>query len=389
VARIEGGRRRWGHIVEVLEAAPDRVPAPCEYFRDWSCGGCQWQMIAYQGQLARKRSAVDGAMERTGVPIAVSAVHALDDPWRYRSTVGISLGRSAGFRRRGSLAIVPIRDCPISHPLIGELMAALNDALLADAIPNFRGRLRLEVRVAETDGRTALQVLIRANEGEAMPAAEHLERLATTLDGLPMVGGVSLLTAAGEIDVLSGDLLATAIVAGRPVSLFAGSFFQTNPRLLPTLIKRLQQESEPLAGKQVADVYGGTGVFGLFLAGEAAGVTVIESDPLAVQAGERTAGEWGLQNVRFLRERAESALRSDDQYDLVIVDPPRSGLSEEVRAALVTASPNTILYVSCLAESLARDLMDFIEAGYGIESLELFDFYPQTYHVELLAVLRA
>ncbi len=127
VVELTGSQRRRARIVEVLESAPDRVEPPCEYFRDWACGGCQWQHISYEGQLARKREQVDAAMQASGLDLVVGKVHALDDPWRYRSTAGIALGRSAGFRRHGSLAIVPIRDCPISHPLIGRLMAQLND----------------------------------------------------------------------------------------------------------------------------------------------------------------------------------------------------------------------------------------------------------------------
>jgi tRNA/tmRNA/rRNA uracil-C5-methylase (TrmA/RlmC/RlmD family) len=177
-------------------------------------------------------------------------------------------------------------------------------------------------------------------------------------------------------------------VAGRPVYLHAGSFFQTNLQLLPELIGRLQQASAPLEGKRVADVYGGVGIFGLFLAEHASEVIVVESDPLAEEACRRTAAAWQLDNVRFLAQEAESALAGATSLDVVIVDPPRTGLSEKVIEALIELQPVTILYVSCLAQSLARDLRILTAEGYGIEHLEVFDFYPHTYHVEILAVLR-
>jgi tRNA/tmRNA/rRNA uracil-C5-methylase (TrmA/RlmC/RlmD family) len=117
-------------------------------------------------------------------------------------------------------------------------------------------------------------------------------------------------------------------------------------------------------------------------------VLEIESDELAVEAGRRTAERWGLKNVSFLTAQAEEALTGLDRFDVVIVDPPRSGLVEPVIDALLGSGPPLILYVSCLAQSLARDLAVLTPAGFQVEHLELFDFYPQTYHVELLAVLR-
>jgi 23S rRNA (uracil1939-C5)-methyltransferase len=386
LAEIVGERRRLGRIVDILDPAPDRVIPPCEYFREWSCGGCQWQQIAYPSQVQRKRESVDGAMAAAGLPLGVTEVHAMEEPWRYRSTASIALGKSAGFRRHGSLAIVPIRDCPISHPLIGRLMAILNDWLEAGTIPNFRGRARVDVRVAELQGGDSLQVLVRPTE-ESVDAAA-LAGLADRLGSLDVVGGVSLQTPDGSTVVTHGEALAPSQVAGRPVILAAGSFFQTNLSLLPALITRLHAECESLAGKRIADVYAGVGVLGLFLADEAREVVAIEPDPLAVEAGLATARLWGLTNVRFRQETAEQALPAAGDFDVVLVDPPRSGLSDDVLQYLGTERPPLILYISCLAESLARDLTGLIGAGYDVTHLELFDFYPQTYHVELLAVLR-
>jgi 23S rRNA (uracil1939-C5)-methyltransferase len=387
-AEIIGGKRHRARIVTVLEPAADRVEPPCPYFRDWACGGCQWQQIAYEGQVERKRQAVDGIMRDADLALSVTAVHTLAEPWRYRSTAGIALGKRAGFRRHGSLAIVPIHDCPISHPLIGRLMAELNERLDSGEVPDFHGRVRLDVRLADMPSGQALHVLIRPTEEEKQPPVEDLRRLASALEAREEVAGVSVLESDGSISVLSGSLFATTTVAGRPLSLAAASFFQTNVRLLPDLIERLRDEAEPLEGKRVADIYGGVGVFGLFLAGSASEVDVVESDPLAIEAGRLTAEHWGLSNVRFRPERAENAMTDMSGYDVVILDPPRAGLDSSVTDALLEAKPPLILYVSCLAQSLARDLGPLTRSGYEVEHLELFDFYPQTYHVELLAVLR-
>jgi len=385
-ARVTTGKRPQGRIIEVLKAATDRVAPPCEYFRDWKCGGCQWQHISYEGQIRRKRESVDAQMASAGLDVRVGQVHT-EEPWRYRSTAGIALGRHAGFRRRASLAIVPIRDCPISHPLIGKLMATLNDQLQAGSIPDFHGRLRLDVRVLQSprDG-ARMQVMVRPDQ-HRRPPAEDVEILLKALSDLEFVEQLAFTLITGEIELVRGDLFGTIEVAGRSVELVSGSFFQTNLKLLPSLIDRLLEEAGELKGKRIADVYGGVGIFGLFLAEHARDVAVVESDALAIQAGERTAKAWGISHVRFLTGRAEDVLEGDGPYEVVVLDPPRTGLSDEVTNLLIAQKPERILYVSCLAQSLARDLTAFITAGYQVESLELFDFYPHTYHVECLAIL--
>jgi 23S rRNA (uracil1939-C5)-methyltransferase len=387
-AQIVGKRRLRGKILEIVEPAPDRVWPPCPYFRDWACGGCQWQQISYPGQVDRKRQEVKEAMHDAGLDLDVTAIHTLSDPWRYRSTAGIALGKHAGFRRHGSLAIVPIHDCPISHPCIGRLMATLNDRLESGELPDFHGRVRLDVRVVDTPEGQRLQTLVRLSDDGAPLAEAELLVLTSILSDMPDVAAVSVLQRDGHIEVISGELFGSSQVGGRPVMLTAGSFFQTNLSLLPELIARLRQEVEPLAHSRIADVYAGVGVFGLFLAEQAEEVVEIESDPLAIKAGALTAQAWDLENIAFLNQSAEEGLGSGGPFDVVIVDPPRSGLSQAVIEILGHQRPELILYVSCLARSLARDLVELTSSGYAVEHLELFDFYPQTYHVELLAVLR-
>jgi tRNA/tmRNA/rRNA uracil-C5-methylase (TrmA/RlmC/RlmD family) len=268
--------------------------------------------------------------------------------------------------------------------LIGELMAMLNKRLETGELPDFRGRVRLDVRLA--DG-PVLQVLVRPADDHP-PATSDLDILTALLMRLDMIASVSIVSPDGELIVLSGDPFGRTTVTGRAVYLHAGSFFQTNVELLPQLIGRLQTEAAPLEGKRIADVYGGVGIFGLFLAEGASEVLVVEPDPLAEEACRRTAADWGLDNVHFRAEEAEVALREESGFDVVVVDPPRTGLSEAVVEALIEQQPDTILYISCLAQSLARDLRVLTAEGYSIDHLEVFDFYPQTYHVEILTVLR-
>jgi 23S rRNA (uracil1939-C5)-methyltransferase len=227
--------------------------------------------------------------------------------------------------------------------------------------------------------------MIRPSE-DAAPDTD-LTPLASFLSGLDDVEGVAVEGLNGHVEVVKGELFAPVEVKGKPVYLTAASFFQTNLRLLPELIDRICEESSPLDSKRIADVYGGVGLFGLFLADAGAQVTVIESDPLAIEAGRITAEHWNLSTIEFAAEDVAGGL-GDRQDDVVIVDPPRSGLAPLVIDTLIEEPPDVLLYVSCLPQSLARDLVPLTAAGYRVEHLELFDFYPQTFHCEVLTVLR-
>lgn len=386
VAEITGKKRRRGHIVDILDASPDRIEPPCVYFRDWACGGCQWQHIAYEAQVRFMLDGVRHALERHGLDIPVTATHVMDDPWRYRSTAGIALGRRAGFRRQASLAIVPIKDCPISHPVIGTLMARLNHDIEAEDVPDFHGRVRVEARLIRAQAGDALLALIEPDPELPAPPAD-LVILSRRLASYPEIAGVSVRRPGGAIHHDSGERFGWLEIAGKDVAVDAAAFFQTNLSLLPEMIRRVHAEARLPVGR-VVDLYGGVGIFGLYLSDAAGEVTVVESNVAAVEAGRRTAESWGADNVRFIATDVERGLGAVDGADVVIVDPPRAGLSEPVRAGIIASAPPTVLYISCLPDSLARDLTGFLAAGYQVDALELFDFYPQTYHVELLAVLR-
>jgi 23S rRNA (uracil1939-C5)-methyltransferase len=129
------------------------------------------------------------------------------------------------------------------------------------------------------------------------------------------------------------------------------------------------------------------GTFGLALAEDVQSMTLVELDSLAIEAARRTASDWRLENVTFISRHAERALPDLPGLDLAIVDPPRSGLGEAVTDALAANGPHLIFYVSCSPPSLARDLSALQASGYAVRSLELYDFYPQTHHVESLAVV--
>ncbi|MFN8515217.1 MAG: 23S rRNA (uracil(1939)-C(5))-methyltransferase RlmD [Chloroflexia bacterium] len=390
-AVVRRGKRDYleGEATEVLRAAPERVAPPCPYFGP--CGGCQWQHIDYAAQLRFKQGVVEEQLRRIGgLDLAVSAAHSAA-PWEYRHSAAIALGHAAGFRSRHTRWEIEIQRCLISHPAVSRLLVELNELIARGGIVNFKGKLWLEVKVVHPPEATegTIQAVLKGIAGVDPEGKPDIEAALVELAKLPSIWSLAFRRAKGATVPVAGPLRAPVLVAGRRYQLPAGSFFQTNLALLPELLARISALVAPYRGGTIADLYCGVGLFGLWLAAESPETAVvgIEVDPLAIEAAEATAAEWGLSNCRFVARPAEKALGELPEVDLVIVDPPRSGLDEKLLRSLIERGPRGFVYVSCEPSTLARDLKILTEGGYAVRSVEVFDFFPQTYHVESLAFL--
>jgi 23S rRNA (uracil1939-C5)-methyltransferase len=381
------GRHRRGVVVDVLAPSPARIDGPCPYFHR-GCGGCQWQHLTYAVQVEEKRSLLQRELDAHGVRATVDTLHGMSVPWRYRHTAAIALGWEAGFRPRARRGIVQIDDCAIAHPLIGTFAATLNALLVRDALPRYHGKVWLDCTVIGSPDRPALQVVIQGISGLTLDSHPELPDVAETLRHAPGVMSVAFRHKSGTVIPLIGDLIGSIEVDGRPLALPAGAFFQTNLIMLSKLLSRVREAIGPERVRHLADIYGGVGTFGLQLSGRADRVTLIELDPQAVEAARQTCTWWGLSHVSLVSDHAEHALPELPAVDVAIVDPPRSGLGEVVVEALDQNGVPLIIYVSCAPASLARDLALFEARGYTVDVVEAFDFYPHTYHIESLALLR-
>lgn len=386
------GRRGWTRatVTEVLEPSPHRVEPPCPYFREHDCGGCEWQHIAYPAQLVTYKDGIArGLLHDAGVDHPPAGAHGMDAPWQYRHSAAIALGQGAGFRKRRRQAVIAVHDCPISHPAISRLLATLNDWHDAGIYPDLRGKVWIEVKVVGTADAPLLQCVIGGIGGMDLPARPELHPLADRLAALPDVVVVAYKHPSGATRPYHGPGASIVMVGGEPYVLPAGSFFQTNLALVPRLIARILSLVALDATHTAADIYCGAGLFTMPLARRAGRVIAIEVDPAAIAAAQETAHLWGLTNIETVARPAEKAMDLLPDLELALVDPPRSGLDARVSAAIIAKRPRQFVYVSCNPVTLARDLRLFTDAGYVIRTLELYDFFPQTSHVETLAYLRA
>ena len=373
-ARVEitedKGRYAFARLVEVLEPSPDRVAPPCPYFGLTGCGGCQWQHAAYEAQLRFKAKIVADQLMRIG-SIAEPRVHpTLPDGsgWAYRNHAqfhpapggglgfqGVSVGRPRG--------VVTVDECPILHPLLSELYGALDFDL--------PGLLRLSLRAGTETGDS---MLIFEMEDDLPPSLES-----------DMPVSCVLLLSDGRHANLIGNNHITEVVAGRAYRISAPSFFQVNTPQSAQLVRLVTEYLDLRGGETVLDGYCGVGLFTAHLAERAGLVIGVELAPTAVADLLENTAEFD--NVEVIEGPIEAALPDlDVPLDAAVVDPPRAGMDRFALDALVARQPARVVYVSCDPATLARDAKRLVRAGYRLVEVQPVDMFPQTYHVESVAL---
>jgi len=351
----KGGLLRT-ELREVLAPAEGRADPRCPYFGH--CGGCHYQHAGYELQLEAKRSILRETLRRVGkmeAPDEIAIVSA--EPWGYRNRSQFHVaGAAVGYLEAHSHKLCPIAQCPISSPRVNETLKALL-AMTRDARwPRFVRSV--EVFTNETE--TQLNVL-----GDRPVARRFFEWCAEAIPGF----------VAGPLDYHA---------AGFTYRVSGASFFQVNRFLIDDLVRTAIGDA---AGGWAVDLYAGVGLFSLPLAGRFSRVTPVES------------GASAASDLRFNAERAGAAVEVSQSStvdflksltaapDLVLADPPRTGLGRGVVARLAELKPRRITIVACDPATLARDLPGLLAAGYRIEKLTMIDLFPQTYHIETVAEL--
>lgn len=369
------GRYARGRLVEVLSPSAQRVSPPCPHFGSYataatvSCGGCHWQHIAYAAQLEFKQRIVQDQLERIGRFERVSVKPMIESPefWRYRNHVQFALDEHGqlGFMAAESQRVVPIRECHVMHPLLEEVFGALDLEL-----PELK-RLLLRCGV---------------NTGQRMVVFETYEDEPFELEVDLPVSCVFLLSD-GRTATLVGQEYISEVLGGQEYRISASSFFQVNTSQAEELVRLVRDYLAPTGNEVLLDAYCGVGVFGLGLADEVGQVIGVEESPSAVADARFNAGL--ADNVEFVEGRVEEVLPSlEAPIDLTVLDPPRQGCASEVLTALARLAPAKIVYVSCDPATLARDTRQLVQAGYQLVEVQPVDMFPQTYHIESVALLR-
>lgn len=388
--RIVQDRKRYAEaeLVELLEAAPQRRRPPCPVFGD--CGGCQWQHLPYAEQCRWKERIFAETLQRQA-KIDASVLRPLvpaPDEWGYRSRVQFKCrqteaGFVMGFYRRGTHYVIDVASCPIADSRLNAVLALFRRWLPDSPCPHLVPQVDMEL---DDEGR--VRVTVHALGAEAAALAAYLRPLAEET-------GISLFMQLGRKETLvrvcgEEDLHILPLGAGSlRLAYGAGGFAQVNLEQNRQLVREVCSAAALTGRERVLDLFCGMGNFSLPLALQAGEVVGVENYAPAIERAGLNARANALANARFRALPAEEAIRdvtAAKAFDLVVLDPPRTGAYEVVRE-LARLRPPRIIYVSCDPPTLARDLVPLLHGGYEVVSARPFDLFPQTHHTESVTVL--
>jgi 23S rRNA (uracil1939-C5)-methyltransferase len=393
LAQLQKSKRAYaeGAVVELLRPSSERIADRCVHDGE-PCPGAPWQGLPYERQLAEKRAHVADALERlAGLEgFELEPIEPAVEPWRYRNKLEYSFGErrgelALGFHRRGSWhEVVDVDDCLLASEANNRARNDVRAWARAEDLAAYDRRTRdgmlrnLVVREGRRTGQMQTRLVTSAIEIPRPPADLH-----TVIAG-------SGSTTDGPTGALGSEHLSER-VCGLELRLSASAFLQTNTEMAERLYA-IAGDFAALSGRQrVFDLYCGIGTIGLSLASGAGEVWGLESVPEAVADAEENARRNEISNARFLCADARLGIRPlldrAGRPDVVIVDPPRAGLSKKVVRRVLECEAPRIVYVSCNPTSLAPNTAQLVEAGYTLRRVKPVDMFPQTPHVECVALL--
>jgi 23S rRNA (uracil1939-C5)-methyltransferase len=383
-AEVEEIRTRKGVVharpLRILETSHERVEPPCPYFG--CCGGCQYQHLSPKNQTAAKREILRETLRRLGRVNWEAEIPAHSGPaWNYRNQAQLKVGRAQdgslnlGFFEAESNRLISIDACPILSPRLNALLRELRSEAWAEPLADCR---EIEVLANDRDEKVMLTLrgIWTAQEAEKL-AGQWLAEL---------TGVVSVAIEQGPGVRVFGEPHLAYRVGEWAYRVSPTAFFQSSRFLLPEFVAPVAGE---ISGAVALDLFAGVGLFTLPLASRFGQVIAVESHPQSAADLAANARLAPGANIRAVAETAFDFLRrcAQAEPDLVVMDPPRAGVGVATLKLLVALGPKRLHYVSCSPPTLARDLGFLLQQGCRLDALEMFDFFPQTYHIESLARL--
>lgn len=400
----------FARAVEVIKASPDRVEARCPIAGP--CGGCQLQGLSYEAQLRFKAEKVKAAVTRIGGfsegTFETEPIVGMEDPWRYRNKAQYPVSRAkdgrivAGFYAGHTHSVIGCTDCLIGAEADGTILRIVTGFMEKYGIEPYdeethRGLLRhVLIRTSRAFGEILVCLVIN---GDSIKCADKLVEALVT--AVPEVSTVCLNINKENTNVILGDTVKCLFGSGYITDTIGGvsfrispqSFFQVNPVQVEKLYGKALEYAGLTGGETVWDLYCGVGTISLFMARHAGRVFGVEVVPQAIDNAKENAELNGITNAFFTVGKAEEItplwLKGADagRPDVVCVDPPRKGCDAACLNAILQASPERIVYVSCDPASLARDLKILADGGYELKKLCPVDMFPHTVHVETVCLL--
>jgi 23S rRNA (uracil1939-C5)-methyltransferase len=376
---------------EIVRESPDRVPPRCDHGGE-PCPGAPWQGLAYEEQLRHKQSQVEDALTRLGrlEGFELEPIEPAVEQWRYRNKLEYSFGEREGelvlgFHARGRWdLVVDAEDCQLASERNNAKRNQLRDWARSAGLPAYDRRRRegtlrnLAIREGRRTGQLQSRLVTSPAEIPKPPVDLH-----TIVEGTS--GGTDGPTGALGAEYLEEEL------CGLRFRISHRAFFQTNTEMAERLYG-IAAGFAGLGGKErVFDLFCGIGTLALTLAPSAGEVWGVELVPDAIVDAEENARLNRIENARFrpgdARKEIRPLLEEAGKPDIVVVDPPRAGLSKKIVRRVIECDPDRIVYVSCNPTTLAPNAAQLAEAGYRLRRVKPVDMFPQTPHIECVALL--
>jgi 23S rRNA (uracil1939-C5)-methyltransferase len=377
--------------IELLRPGSDRIADVCVHGGE-PCPGAPWQGLDYEAQLLHKRDQVDEALRRIGDldGFELEEIEPALERWRYRNKLEYSFGESngqptLGFHARGRWdLIVDVEDCHLASERGNAARNAVREWAGLEAVPAYDPRARngvlrnLIVREGWRTGQIQTRLVTSAARFPKPPVDLH-----TVIEGDS--GGTD-----GPTGALGEERLREEL-CGLRLEMSHGAFFQTNTEMAERLYAVAAEYAGLSGGERIYDLYCGIGTIGLTMARRAGEVWGLEIVPEAIADAEANAARNKIENASFMAASARTGVRplieKAGKPDVLVVDPPRAGLSQKIVRRVLECEAKRIVYVSCNPTTLAPNAAQMVEAGYKLRRIKPVDMFPQTPHIECVALL--
>jgi 23S rRNA (uracil1939-C5)-methyltransferase len=378
--------------LELLRPGDERIADRCIHEGE-PCPGAPWQGLAYERQLTHKSEQVDEALRRIGGlgGFELEEIEPALEQWRYRNKLEYSFGERdgepiLGFHARGRWdLIVDVDDCQLASERGNAARNAVREWARLESVAPYdqqarEGVLRnLVVREGWRTGQIQTRLVTSAAAFPKPPVDLH-----TAIEGDS--GGTD-----GPTGVLGEERLREEL-SGLKLEMSHGAFFQTNTEMAERLYAIAAEYAGLSGSERVFDLYCGIGTIGLTMAAKAGEVWGVEIVPEAIADAERNAAQNKIENAHFFAGSARTSVRplieQVGKPDVVVIDPPRAGLSQKIVRRLIECEAKKIVYVSCNPTTLAPNAAQLVEAGYTLKRVKPVDMFPQTPHIECVALLK-
>lgn len=394
-------------IKNIRKPSSHRVQPPCPVYEE--CGGCQLQHLKYDQQLKEKRDIVIQALERhTKLPIEslnIKETIGMEDPWNYRNKSQFQLGKKdekvlAGLYGIGSHKLIHIDHCAVQHPKTTKATGKVRKILEKLNVPIYNERTRkglvrtIVTRVGVQTGE--LQIVLITTKKEFPQKDQVVQEIKKRMPEVKSIvqninGEKTSLIFGNETIAIEGKEYIQETLGDLSFELSARTFFQLNPEQTVKLYNEVKKAVALTGKEKVVDAYCGVGTIGLWVADQAAEIRGMDVIRDSIEDAKKNAKRHGIKHAKYVTGKAEEVLpkwaKEGWKPDVIIVDPPRTGLDQQLLNTILRVKPKKVVYVSCNPSTLAKDI-SVLSSKYGVEYIQPVDMFPQTSHIENVAVLK-